>query len=164
MDHSGHMPATSSDTSMDMDMSGQDGHDASMPMSMTMVFFTGTNTPLFSEKWTPSTTGQYAGTCIFLIIFAIVFRILLALKARQEAKWVDAELNRRYISVAGRLPPAERPQQNTEPKKIIITENGVEEEVLVIRRRDGAVQPWRITTDPLRAIIDTVIAGVGYLL
>ena len=30
--------------------------------------------------WTPSTTGQYAGTCIFLIAFAAIFRALLAVR------------------------------------------------------------------------------------
>jgi hypothetical protein len=129
---------------------------------MSMTFFTSQMTPLYSATWVPSTTGEYAGMCIFLIFLAIVFRVLLALKARQETAWLDAELNRRYISVAGRLPPPERAQQ--ERKKIILTEGGVEEEVLVVRRKSGAVQPWRITTDPLRAVMDTVIAGVGYLL
>jgi hypothetical protein len=131
---------------------------------MSMVFYTSQSTPLYSSAWAPSTTGQYAGTCIFLVIFAIIFRVLLALKARQEANWLDAELNRRYISVAGRLPPSERPPQGQERKKVIVTEGGIEEEVLVVRRNSGAVHPWRITVDPLRAVTDTVIAGVAYLL
>jgi copper transporter 1 len=45
---------------------------------MAMTFFTGTTTALFSSSWKPATTGQYAGTCIFLIAFAIIFRALLA--------------------------------------------------------------------------------------
>jgi hypothetical protein len=133
---------------------------------MSMTFFTSKTTPLYSPAWAPSTTGGYAGTCIFLIILAIVFRLLLAVKSRQEAAWLDAELNRRYINIAGRLPPSERPpqQQVQEPKKVVVTEAGIEEEVLVVRRRGGAVHPWRITTDPRRAVTDTVIAGVAYLL
>jgi Ctr copper transporter family len=131
---------------------------------MSMTFFTSKTTPLYSSSWAPTTTGGYAGTCIFLVLLAITFRLLLALKARQEAAWLDAELNRRYVSVAGRMPPAERPPQDMERKKVVLTEGGIEEEVLVVRRRGGSVHPWRITTDPLRAVTDTVIAGVAYLL
>ena len=131
---------------------------------MSNVFFTSKTTPLYSPSWAPSTTGEYAGTCIFIVILAVIFRVLLAFKARQEAAWLDAELNRRYISVAGRLPPSDRPPQGQERKKIIVTESGVEEEVLVVRRNSGAVHPWRITIDPLRAVMDTIIAGVAYLL
>ncbi|KAK4495005.1 hypothetical protein PRZ48_013332 [Zasmidium cellare] len=47
---------------------------------MAMVFFTATNTPLFSFSWIPDTTGQYAGTCIFLIALAAIFRALLAVR------------------------------------------------------------------------------------
>ncbi|KAF2170464.1 hypothetical protein M409DRAFT_64196 [Zasmidium cellare ATCC 36951] len=47
---------------------------------MAMTFFTATNTPLFSFSWIPDTTGQYAGTCIFLIVLAAIFRALLAMR------------------------------------------------------------------------------------
>jgi copper transporter 1 len=30
--------------------------------------------------WTPRNVGEYAGTCIFLIIFATIFRALLAVR------------------------------------------------------------------------------------
>jgi copper transporter 1 len=43
---------------------------------MTMTF--STTAALFSSSWKPASTGQYAGTCIFLINFAILFRALLA--------------------------------------------------------------------------------------
>jgi hypothetical protein len=45
-----------------------------------MTFFTSTSTPLYSSSWTPASTGQYAGTCIFLIAFAAIFRALLAVR------------------------------------------------------------------------------------
>ncbi|RMZ86709.1 hypothetical protein DV736_g6064, partial [Chaetothyriales sp. CBS 134916] len=62
---------------------------SSMPMSsttmmgmdsMAMTFFFSSATPLFSMNWTPNTKGQYAGTCIFLIAFAAIFRALLAIR------------------------------------------------------------------------------------
>jgi hypothetical protein len=131
---------------------------------MSMTFFTSTMTPLYSAMWSPSSTGQYAGTCIFLVILATVFRGLLALKAWKETAWLDAEFNRRYVTVAGKLPKSERIASDSDSKRMILTENGVEEDVVVVKKRSMGIRPWRITTDPIRAAMDTVIAGVGYLL
>lgn len=47
---------------------------------MAMTFFAASTTPLFAAAWTPRTAAQYAGTCIFLIAFAAVFRALLAVR------------------------------------------------------------------------------------
>lgn len=47
---------------------------------------------------------------------------------------------------------------------MLLTENGVEEEVMVVKKRGTGVRPWRLSTDPVRAVMDTVIAGIGYLL
>ncbi len=77
---------------------------------------------------------------------------------------MDAEFNRRYVTVAGKLPKAERLSVDSDSKRMILTENGVEEEVMVVKKRSMGVRPWRITVDPVRAVMDTVIAGVGYLL
>ena len=145
-----------------MDMST---NTTSMSMStMSMTFFTATTTPLYSSMWSPTSVGGYAGTCIFLIILATIFRGLLAVKAWKEAAWLDAEFNRRYVTVAGKLPKTERISADSDSKRMILTENGVEEDVVVVKKRSMGVRPWRITTDPVRALIDTVIAGVGYLL
>jgi len=136
-----------------------------MDMSMmSMTFFTSTTTSLYSAMWSPTNTGQYAGTCIFLILLAVVFRGLLALRAWKEAAWVDAEFNRRYVTVAGKLPKAQRIASDSDSKRMILTENGVEEDVVVVKKRSMGVRPWRITTDPIRACMDTCIAGVAYLL
>jgi len=136
-----------------------------MSMSMmSMTFFTATSTPLYSTMWSPTSASGYAGTCIFLIILATIFRGLLAVKAWKETAWLDAEFNRRYVTVAGKLPKAERIESDSESKRMILTENGVEEEVMVVKKRGMGVRPWRITTDPVRALMDTVLAGVGYLL
>jgi len=141
------------------------GGMTSMSMAdMSMAFFTSNLTPLYSDMWAPKNIGQYAGTCIFLIILATIFRGLLAVKAWQETAWLDAEFNRRYVTVAGKLPKSERISQDSDSKRMILTENGVEEEVMVVKKRSMGTRPWRITTDPLRACMDTVIVGVGYLL
>lgn len=141
------------------------GHDDMMSMSeMAMTFFTSYATPLYSDFWTPATIGGYAGTCIFIIMLATIFRALLAVKAWQETAWMDKEFNRRYVAVAGKLPKSEQIAQDSDSKRMILTENGVEEEVMVIKKRGVEARPWRLTVDPLRAAMDTVIAGVGYLL
>ena len=114
--------------------------------------------------WSPTNVGEYAGTCIFLIILGIIFRGLLAVKAWKEIAWLDAEFNRRYVSVAGKPTKAERISSSSDSKRMILTENGVEEDVMVVKKRSMGTRPWRITTDPLRAVMDTAIAGVGYLL
>jgi hypothetical protein len=143
--------STATTTSMDMSM-------------MAMTFFTSYMTPLYSAMWTPKNIGQYAGTCIFIIILATIFRALLAFKAWKETAWMDAEFNRRYVTVAGKQPKSERISQDSDSKRMTLSENGVEEDVFVVKKRNMDTRPWRITVDPVRAAMDTVIAGVGYLL
>ncbi|CAG8952715.1 hypothetical protein HYFRA_00008959 [Hymenoscyphus fraxineus] len=76
---------------MDMGHGGMDtptggtemGHGGSGLMgmdTMAMTFFTSTVTPLYSLSWSPDSAGKYAGTCIFLIAFATIFRALLAIR------------------------------------------------------------------------------------
>ena len=54
--------------------------------------------------------------------------------------------------------------QDSDTKRMTLSENGVEEDVFVVQKRNMDTRPWRITVDPIRAVVDTVIAGVGYLL
>jgi hypothetical protein len=119
-------------------------------------------TPLYSPMWAPTNVGQYVGTCIFLIVLAVIFRGLLAVKAWKETAWLDAEFNRRYATIAGKQLKSEHISTDSVDKQMILIESGVEEGVVVVRKR--SIRPWRITTDPLRAVMDTAIAGVAYLL
>ncbi|KAL3422333.1 low affinity copper transporter [Phlyctema vagabunda] len=146
----------------DMDMSSSETTMSASMMSMT--FFTDTDTPLYSAKWTPNSVGTYAATCIFLIILAVLFRSLLAVKAWKESAWMDAEFNRRYVVVNGKQPKSERIMDDSDSKKMILTENGVEEDVMVVKKKGTTTRPWRMSVDPIRAVLDTVIVGVGYLL
>ena len=115
--------------------------------------------------WVPTSTGPYAGTCIFLIILATAFRCLLAGKHILEHRWMDKELNRRYVVVQGVPQEAERIEADKESKKgFLVTERGVEEHVKVVRRHTRTVVPWRFTVDLPRAAYVTVMGGVGYLL
>ncbi|KAM6484852.1 Ctr copper transporter family-domain-containing protein [Trichoderma sp. SZMC 28011] len=124
------MPSSTADP-MDMQSSNM-----TMNMeSMIMAFFTSTSTPLWSSAFTPNTTGQYAGACIFLIAFAVVFRMLLALRFNLY-KVVAVVKQRRS---GGLLPP-----DITETK--------------------ATPRPWRANEAILSGALDTVIAGVSYLL
>lgn len=131
---------------------------------MSMTFFSSTTTSLYSSMWTPTTVGGYAGTCIFLVLLATTFRGLLAVKAWRETAWIDAEFNRRFVTVQGQLPKSEQIMSDSDSTKMILTSNGVEEDVMVVKKRGMDVRPWRITVDPIRAVMDTVIAGMGYLM
>lgn len=151
---------------MDMDMgSSGSGH------SMAMSFFNAHDTTLFSTQWTPSTAGQYAGTCIFLIVLAIIACLLNAYRHILEAKWRARDASRRYVTVAdpnnkdeekeGALESADGAREST------LEVGGVKEKVRVItapRKAGIDVQPWRFSTDLPRACIFTVQSGVGYLL
>ncbi|VBB73506.1 Putative protein of unknown function [Podospora comata] len=159
--HSGHTTTNTAAASTSPDGSmGMDTH-----MSMMAIFQNSMSTSLFSTKWTPTNAGAYAGTCIFLIILAVIFRGLLAFKSWQELRWLDKEMNRRYVVVNGKAPLAENLSRDSLGKAAVLSENGVEENVVVVQRRTGShARPWRLSVDPVRAVIDTVVAGVGYLL
>ncbi|CAF9908677.1 MAG: hypothetical protein ALECFALPRED_004891 [Alectoria fallacina] len=118
---------------------------------MMVTLFTSTSTSLYSTRWTPSTTGQYAGTCIFIIILGAIFRGLFSYRAMQEHRWRGVELKRRHILVSGK-------KQDDEGARLDEDDIGAGDRT---RRR---IRPWRISTDVPRALLDTVIAGVGYLL
>ena len=59
---------------------------------------------------------------------------------------------------------SERIQTNMESKRMTLSENGIEENVMVVKKKGVAIRPWRLSVDPLRAVMDTAVAGVGYLL
>jgi len=128
------------------------------------VFFTGISTPLYSTDWTPKTTAGYAGSCIFLIFFTIIFRSLFAVKTIWENRWRDQAYNRRYIVVAHKQPISERLQADPDLKTGLLTVNGVDENIKVVTNSLQGPQPWRFSQDLPRAALYTLIVGVGYLL
>lgn len=155
--HEGH------DVTMDMegmDMSSMD----STSMTMHMAFFTATNTPLYSTSWTPSSAGAYAGTCIFLIILAIILRSLFTAKSYLEARAIKSALKRRYVVVADQQTPHEKAFNDSGSATGILTANGVQENVRVVEAPVHVIAPWRFSVDLPRAAIMTAVAGVGYLL
>lgn len=151
---------------MDMDMSSSNGSSSMGSMIMSMVFQTERATPLYSNDWTPKSEGAYAGTCIFLIALSIGARLLVAFRHAQEQRWKRTDSRRRYIAVQGKGPLAERIASDPDAKvQVVLSENGVEETVYVVASEGHeTTKPWRFSVDPLRALLDTAIVGVGYLL
>ncbi len=151
--------------SMDMGSSSGSGSNSSTgSMMMAMVFQTQQATPLYSDAWTPRSSGAYAGTCIFLIVLSVAARLLVALRTTQEARWADRDAHRRYVAARGRVPLAEAVAHDPDAKEMVLSANGVEETVYVVARTTTAARPWRFSVDPVRALLDTTIVGVGYLL
>ena len=141
-----------------MDMSSGGG---SMNM-MNATFYGSQSTPLWSPAWIPSSTGGYAGTCVFLIVLGAAYRGLLAFKSIQEQRWTNAERDRRLIVIKDKIVSG----QDAEPSKTgtFITTKGEREEVRVLKGLHHHAAPWRLSVDVPRAAMTFVIAGVGYLL
>ncbi|KAK6007615.1 hypothetical protein QM012_004429 [Aureobasidium pullulans] len=139
--------------------------------SMSMVFTTVHNTPLYSKAWTPTSTGAYAGTCIFLIVLAILSRLLQAWRHTLEQNFHDRAMNRRYVVVRGEREGEQAPDESeaakeSSEKQAILTSRGLDEKVRVITAssRSKETTPWRISTELPRACVYTLQAGLGYLL
>ena len=85
--------------------------------------------------WVPSSTGQYAGTCIFLIALAAIFRTLLAVRVQFYPLLAAADARRNCGLKYEPHPDAKSAQHR-----------------------------WRAREAILIGFIDLVIAAVGYLL
>ncbi|KAF2149530.1 hypothetical protein K461DRAFT_230953 [Myriangium duriaei CBS 260.36] len=138
-------------------------------MSMQMYFTTSTTTPLWSARWTPSSTGTYAGTCVFLIVFALISRLVGAARQRLEQKWHDDALNRRYVVVAdkdGGEGQFSSSQIKGESETGVLTARGIDETVRVIKTKSRSKErtPFRLSVDLPRSMVYIVQAGMGYLL
>lgn len=146
-------------------MGSMSNMDSSSGSGMSMVFTNTYSTPLFSSTWTPSSSGTYAGTCIFLIVLAIIDRCLIAFKATMERHWLAAHLQRRYVAIAGKTTEAGRIDSDPDAKMAsLVTAQGVEESVKIVHNISQGPIPWRFSVDLPRALMFLCIAGVSYLL
>ena len=136
-----------------------------MGHSMQMAFTNSHTTPLYSNSWTPTSEGGYAGTCIFLVLLGMTLRLLFAAKTLLEQRWATQARNRRYVLIKGRQPEAERIDQDPDVKEqALLTAQGVEERVKVVEASRKPVVPFRMSIDIPRAFLTMVISGVAYLL
>jgi copper transporter 1 len=133
-------------------------------MSTGSTFFTATNTAIYSNSWTPKSIGGYAGTCIFLIVLAIIFRAVFTVKSFLEARAIESALKRRYVVVEGESGMADKIASDANSMTGILTTNGVAENVRIAQAPVRHVQPFRFGVDMPRAALMMVATGIGYLL
>ncbi|KFY45047.1 hypothetical protein V494_01176 [Pseudogymnoascus sp. VKM F-4513 (FW-928)] len=131
---------------------------------MFSTFSAGTGTPLYFSKWMPISITAYTGTCVFLIILAISFRVLIAFRSVVEERRINTELNKRYVVITRKSNTKERISSDSNSRIALLTENGLEEDVIVVRKKMEGPVPWSIAVDGSRAVIDTIIAGIFFLL
>ena len=108
---------------------------------MAMVFFNSANTPLYTQSWTPKTAGQYAGTCIFLVVLAIVCRAMLVLRCRFPAGMEKVHA-RKHADIFSQPP----------------------DDIDECKQSQAHPRPWSIKESLFRGVLDTILAGVGHLL
>ncbi|KAI1176240.1 Ctr copper transporter [Nemania sp. FL0916] len=134
----------------DMDMGGMDG-GIETAEDMAMVFFNSMVTPLYSLAWTPNSSHAYAGTCIFLIVLAIIHRGLMAFRFLA----FDSNPNliaRQHISSDKESLMEERIRP---PQMGNITQR-------LSERRSR--HPFLFSVEFGRSLCEVFIGGVGYLL
>jgi copper transporter 1 len=85
--------------------------------------------------WTPNSAGQYAGTCIFIITLAALFRALLAIRLNLFAFLGVVKHQRKEDAVFG------YGKDNT-----------------------ADIRPWRASEAVWIASMDVLLGGVAYLL
>lgn len=146
------------------DMNGindMDHHHTSMPMGpMPMTFFTSTSTPLYSNAWKPSTTGQYALTCLFLVLLCIVFRCILAARCNLP-QLLARRASVRKDEAAKRLSACCGEEEGGE-----MFDKPGHDDIEGERRgtRFGMKGCAGVVEVALRAVLDTLLAVVSYLL
>lgn len=150
-----------------MSHSSMDSGSLNTMMSMPMVFTTDHSTSLYSSAWTPSSTGAYAGTCIFLMFLAIISRLFFAWRRTIELGWHDRAKQRKYVRLMSKENYLERHEGYDEKVESgVLTTRGLDERIRVLQAEQHGpdVLPWRFGIDVPRAVLFTVHAGIGYLL
>ncbi|KAH8195078.1 hypothetical protein TruAng_010754 [Truncatella angustata] len=135
--------AMSASTNMDgMDMSS---HSSTTMTSaeMAMVFFQSVTTPLYSSAWTPTSDGPYAGTCVFLVALATIHRILHAIKCTV----FDRRLHGGRATLGSKVDDSE-----------------IEQSVAQQLKSEWYQHPFRVADETIRALVEVVVSGIGYLL
>lgn len=95
----------------------------------------------------------------------MTLRGLLATKHILEIRWSAQARDRRYVIVQGQTPQSEIIENSPDAKDgALITAQGVEERVKVVRSVKQQVIPFRLSVDVPRAGLTFVIVGVSYLL
>ncbi|KAI1086755.1 Ctr copper transporter family-domain-containing protein [Rostrohypoxylon terebratum] len=140
--------STATSTSgMDMDMDSSSSMMTSADMAM--VFFQSVTTPLYSTTWTPQGQGSYAGTCVFLIVLALVHRVLMA--------------GRSIIFNSSQAPRRHRKDISSDSDDYPGSKSDLES-VGDRFRSSWSSHPFKVATETARALLEVMIGGIGYLL
>ncbi|KAK4072847.1 hypothetical protein Purlil1_13227 [Purpureocillium lilacinum] len=115
--------------------------DLALYIELAMMFSNEHSTPLFSLTWKPAS--------------------LVAAKSILERRWIDAKIHSRYVLVG--TPYDERNDGDPNFRKGVLMENGLENNILLVRRQKGATQPRRILFDVQRAAINTLISMLSIM-
>ncbi|KAK1825794.1 ctr copper transporter [Podospora conica] len=161
MDHSAHSGNVDTTTTTTTSLPGDPAATVA-PITMAMTFYESLNTPFLFSSWKPTTTAEYAGTCIALIFFAALLRILISLKSTLERSvWVPKPKSHDHAA-SGAGDPFEAAagddgsaQKEWERPMTFSSESG------------RFVRAWRATTIGTRlgmGAYEAVIVGVGYVL
>jgi hypothetical protein len=158
------------------------------------TFSTSTRVTLFFSDWTTDTPAKYFGTLIFLFVVTLLNRFLGAWRSQLGHKWandaVDArrkvEQRREYKRALNRAklerpsseiccdgegddPSSERAPLSPYPLGIDMEagekkSSGPPKWMAVFGGRWRAGNPWRISIDVPRALLEGIRALIGYLL
>ncbi|KAI0888796.1 Ctr copper transporter family-domain-containing protein [Annulohypoxylon maeteangense] len=120
---------------------------------MSMTFFFSSTTSLFSKAWTPTNSAEYAGTCIFLVVLAVIMRFMLALKPVLEKSIWNAVVGSRGQLIPNDEAGYQKGDMATRPPLMRVYGD--------MRRRWAA---WRFKTSLSRASFELSLATIGYLL
>lgn len=143
-----------SGSSMPSTTGGMDMGDSSSAILMTsaemaMVFFQSVTTPLYSSAWTPQGEGSYAGTCIFLIVLALIHRILIAVRSITFDSNAALHRHRKVEFSDSDGYPGSRSELESIGTQFRSQWNG---------------HPFIVATETARALLEVIIGGIGYLL
>ncbi|KAI1118400.1 hypothetical protein F5Y14DRAFT_447273 [Nemania sp. NC0429] len=118
---------------------------------MAMVFFQNMVTPLYSLAWTPNSTHAYAGTCIFLIVLAVIHRALMALRS------IAFDGNSNLVARAH----AASDKESLASERIRPPQMGNLAQQL---REKRSRHPFLVSVELGRSLLEVFIGGIGYLL
>ncbi|OTB01687.1 hypothetical protein M426DRAFT_75077 [Hypoxylon sp. CI-4A] len=143
------MASSTGGMDMDMDMGDSSSSILMTSAEMAMVFFQSVTTPLYSSVWTPQGKGSYAGTCIFLIVLALVHRILIALRSIFFDSNRALHRHLKTVSSDSDDYPGTRSELESMGNQF---------------RSQWNSHPFKVANETIRALLEVIIGGVGYLL
>ncbi|KAK2765087.1 hypothetical protein FQN54_008786 [Arachnomyces sp. PD_36] len=128
------------------------------------TFIDSHNTPLYSHQWTPTSAGNYAATCIFLVVLAVIGRALIAFKAILEHRWKAALLSHQRDALASSSPETGSFATSALDNKMGTVSMAQRVDRSPDRKLLSNPAPFRPMVDLARALLFTVITGVSLLI